>query len=558
MKLFNNFDDYDESVALIFEGKLITYRELQFLIDEVKVQINREEPALVFIEVTNNVSSIVSYLACMQLSFPVLLLNAASAKQNQDIIFNYQPNIIINAKNDQLVIAENNNAKIDLHRDLSLLLATSGSTGSPKLVKLSSQNIYANTTSIIEYLSIKPADRAITSLKFNYSYGLSIINSYLQAGASIVLTESSITDDEFWSLFQKYKVTNFSGVPYSFEVLAKKGVFFDEFPHVRYLTQAGGKLSPQLVTLFAEKGRLADIEFFVMYGQTEAAPRISYLPSEFASEFPEYIGIAVPGGKLFLVDENKKKIDLINIEGELGYQGPNVMMGYANSVEELSIKTIIPILYTGDIAVMNEKKLFKIVGRSSRFVKPFGIRISLDDIQNQLTDLGYIAAVAGAQELVSIVIESIEEQPNNDIDVESILQHLENVFGVSSVIYKIYILSKIPLLQNGKIDYKTVANLLKGDEADSNKWRQFFGFFKEEVLLRLGIGNDWDSVKCIYLHYFSAKNITDDCSFISHAGDSLLYVSLSIELEKYLGYLPENWHLKSVSELELLKNSESL
>lgn len=552
--LFKNFDNYSKKTALILtDDTQVSYEDLQIKVNKIarKLGIDRK---LVFIEVNNNLTSIITYLACVQNNHPVLLLNADSVEQNQAIITLYQPNIVINAKGNEPQFVTHNPHQLDLHSDLCLLLATSGSTGSPKLVKLSHKNIFSNTQSIASYLDLSDSDRAITSLKFNYSYGLSIINSHLHVGASIFLTNNSINDPCFWQQFNKHNITSFSGVPYNFEVLAKQNFKFDKFSSLRYITQAGGKLSTTLIQHFAEMGKRYRYNFYVMYGQTEASPRISYLPPENCISHSDYIGVPVPGGTISLLDESGNTITEPNIAGELAYKGPNVMIGYAKSVEELAIAEKITWLHTGDIAIQNQLGLFKITGRKSRFAKPFGIRVNLDDIQSELSELSIINAVSSENELIIIAIESSAKKSWPE---SKILNLLESKFNINRIAFSLQFIENMPLLSNGKLDYRSIAKLGTSAEGSSkSKAFLFIQFFKEELLLLSGIkSNCWNSIKEIYSHFFNGQNIIDTSTFISHAGDSLLYVSISIELEQYLGHLPHNWHLCTLEALEKMKYS---
>ena len=555
--LFKNFNNYLEKTALILPNNThITYFELQKQVNNVAHQLG-DKRKLIFIEVNNNLASILSYIACIQNNHPVLLLNAESKAQNHEIIECYQPNIVVDAKGDTPQINIKNENDLNLHSDLCLLLATSGSTGSPKLVKLSHNNIFSNTQSISSYLELNDTDRAITSLKFNYSYGLSIINSHLHMGAAIVITNSSTNDPCFWQLFSEHKVTSFSGVPYNFELLAKQQFEFKDFPALRSVTQAGGKLSTFLIKHFADMGNKYHYKFYVMYGQTEASPRISYLPPEYCISHCDFIGIPIPGGTIELLDVHGDLIKGNNIPGELIYKGPNVMLGYAKNFGELSTKENITWLHTGDIAIRNENNLFKITGRKSRFAKPFGIRVSLDDIQNELSELAIINAVTSYNELIVIAIESYSTKlwPQKNI-----LDLLEKKYQINRVAFSIHIVESLPLLSNGKVDFKGIKNLvISSKQISKNKIKLFLHFFKEEFLHLAGIKNNtWNNLIEMYSHFFNDQQIHDTSSFISHAGDSLLYVSISIELERYLGHLPNEWHLQTLDSLEKLRNNNDL
>tara|TARA_B100001123_G_scaffold296116_1_gene330259 strand:- start:1047 stop:2381 length:1335 start_codon:yes stop_codon:yes gene_type:complete len=392
--VFKRYDRYKNRICLIEGSKQLTFDALEQLIDEfVETYLSSASRKLVFIEVNNNVTSVVAYLACLRNSHVVMLLNPESHEQNTLLADKYEANLFLNTVSHQVSVISQSTYCHQFHDELALLLGTSGSTGSPKLVKLSRQNIMANTRAIIEYLALTPSDRAITSLKFSYSYGLSIINSHLEAGASVVLTDHGTLSDVFWKQVKSLEVTSFSGVPYHFESFDEQGLDLADYPSLRYFTQAGGKLSARLVGKFATLCNQHNKQFFVMYGQTEASPRISYLPPELACEYPQAIGRAVPGGELYLLDDSGQPINETGIEGELVCKGPNLMMGYAATPLELATCNDTDYLKTGDLAKKVCGDIFEITGRKSRFAKPLGIRVNLEDVQLLLKNNGVNCAV---------------------------------------------------------------------------------------------------------------------------------------------------------------------
>ncbi|MEE3466956.1 MAG: AMP-binding protein [Eubacterium sp.] len=269
-----------------------------------------------------------------------------------------------------------------LHPDLALLLTTSGSTGSPKLVRQSRTNVLVNAASIVDYLEIGEFDRAITTLPMSYTYGLSIVNSHLLAGAELLLTDISIMQRDFWDFFQKEKASSLAGVPYTYEMLKKLKFMKMLLPSLKYMTQAGGRLRPELHKEFAEFATLTRKRFYVMYGQTEATARMAYLPYVHAEKKVGSIGVAIPGGALFLEDENGEQITEPHKVGELVYHGRNVTYGYAEELADLAKGDENDgVLHTGDMAEMDEDGYFFITGRKKRFLKIYGNRVSLDECE---------------------------------------------------------------------------------------------------------------------------------------------------------------------------------
>ena len=272
-----------------------------------------------------------------------------------------------------------------LHEELALLMTTSGSTGSPKLVRQSYRNLKSNIDSIIDYLQIGPSERAITNLPMHYVYGLSIINTHIYAGASLVVTEQSILQREFWDLFKGKKVTSFSGVPYTYAMLKRIRFFRMDLPALRTLTQAGGKLDPELHAEFAEFAAQEGKSFVVMYGAAEATARMGHLPPQHTLEKIGAMGIAIPGGRFELVDDTGRVIHEVNSVGELVYYGENVTLGYAMEGSDLARGDERGGRYeTGDLAQCDMDGFYTVVGRKSRFLKIFGKRTNLQEVEHIL------------------------------------------------------------------------------------------------------------------------------------------------------------------------------
>ena len=275
------------------------------------------------LETRNDISTLVHYLGA--LADDHVVLPVAAGRGHSAVLASYDPDVVVDGTG---VHERRQGSAHRLHPDLAVLLSTSGSTGSPKLVRLSRCNLVANATSIAEYLDIRETDRAATTLPMSYCYGLSVIHSHLLRGAGLILTDRSIVDDEFWTLFRRHRGTSFAGVPYTFEMLERIGFDGIDLPDLRYVTQAGGRLTPERVRSFAALGERKGWQLFVMYGATEATARMAYLPPELAQSRPASIGRPVPGGS-FTIDplDDWSDPDV----GELVYHGANVMMGYAHN-----------------------------------------------------------------------------------------------------------------------------------------------------------------------------------------------------------------------------------
>lgn len=272
-----------------------------------------------------------------------------------------------------------------LHNELALLLSTSGSTGSSKMVRQSYENLKSNTESIVQYLGIDSTQRAIVVLPLHYTFGLSVVNTHLYSGAMLLLSESSLMQKPLWEFIKDSKATSIAGVPYTYEMLKKLKFFDMHLPHLRVMTQAGGKLSPELHREFATFAKEQGKAFIVMYGQTEATARMSYLPAHRALDKCGSIGVAIPDGEFSLLDSKRQRIEQAGVQGELVYRGRNVALGYAYDRASLSLGDELGgELETGDIAYKDSEGYYYIVGRKSRFIKMFGRRISLDEVDTLL------------------------------------------------------------------------------------------------------------------------------------------------------------------------------
>ena len=443
-------------------------------------------------------------------------------------------------------------ARPALHPDLRLLLTTSGSTGSPKLVKLSGTNLHSNAVAIAEYLRLDATDRAGTSLRFNYSFGLSVLNSHLSCGASLMLTELSVIEKAFWELMEAHGATSFSGVPHMFEMLERAPVDWAGLPRLRHVAQAGGKLRPELVRHFAKLGADHGWRFHVMYGQTEAAPRMAHLPPDLAADHPDCIGVAIPGGRLAILDPAGEPIEAADQPGELAYSGPNVMMGYAGSAVDLAVDETPARLMTGDIACRNEAGLYYIVGRSSRFIKPFGIRVNLDDVQEEARRWVPNAVVTGSDERVVI---AVSDATPSHIGA-ALVRHVSDACHLPEHSFSVVRLAAIPRLENGKTDYGAIlraappasATRASGNGTWSSRYaRQII----REARKILGFdAGGWAAVSQIFEIFARPGSFDRDATFRSLGGDSLSYVQVQLALEEYLGHLPDDWESRTIDELE--------
>lgn len=407
------------------------------------------ERKLVFVAAAIDVGSITAYLAALAADSPVLLLDRhAHATLLDDLVARYRPDCLLRAHGDEVEVSWQRGDKgRALHPELSLLLSTSGTTGSPKLVRLSRTNLVENARSIGRYLGLDASERAISSLPFHYSYGLSVLNSHLLAGGSLVVSDESVLRPELWEAMRVHGCTSFAGVPYSYQIMRRIGFEKRELPSLHTLTQAGGRLPPQLVSYYHGLMAARGGRFFTMYGQTEATARISYLPPERVPDKAGSIGIAIPGGQLSIMD-GEREIEAPERRGELVYRGPNVMLGYATSAEELSLPdTQGGVLRTGDLGYRDAEGFFYVTGRIKRFAKVYGLRVNLDEVEERVRREGPCAAVSD-DERITLFCEQGDTATFEALKIE-----LAQIYQLNLNTFRFERIDALPLLASGKIDY---------------------------------------------------------------------------------------------------------
>jgi long-chain acyl-CoA synthetase len=451
---FTNDVYYRNRIAVVTaRGEHYTYGHLFKTTNEINEQLKSEVKQLVLVLARNDYRSLVHYIAALQRRDTVMLVNHdLPSMLIHDIIDLYKPAIVIgNIQHGDYILREENvfvrkeKLTYAIHPDLALLMSTSGTTGSVKFVRLSYQNIAANAEAIASYLRITSEDRGVAQLPIHYSYGLSIINSHLYRGATVLLTEDSVLTKSFWDFVKEEKATSLAGVPYTYQMLARIRFHEMDLPDLRYFTQAGGRLSEKFVRLFGEYAIRTGKQFFVMYGQTEATARISYVPPERLLEKPTSIGQAIPGGTLYIDKESE----------ELIYEGPNVMLGYATSYLDL-IKgdEFGGRLRTGDLAYVDDEGFFYIKGRLKRFLKLFGLRLNLDEIEKRLESVvqAPVFCVGNDEKLAVITID--------EAYVEQICSAIEHLYKLHRTAFFVHVMSDIPTLPNGKINYEKIKDLV--------------------------------------------------------------------------------------------------
>lgn len=414
--------------------------------------------SLIFILAENNVGGIAWIIAPIASGIVPLILNAHTDKELLNTLLDtYKPQYVcapFEFEGENIVseygytLYKLDNGKAGLNPELSHLLPTSGSTGSPKLVRHKYDNIEAAALNISTFFGLNEKVRPLLVLPLYYTMGLSVVFSHLYVGATILITGLSMTDPKFWAFIKEQRATSFTGVPYSFEILNLMRFFRMDLPDLELLTQGGGKMSAKLNQKFAEFCRDNGKRWIATYGQSEGTARMAYLPAELAVDKCGSIGRAVPNGELFLIDEQGNTITTTNTEGEMCYRGKNVTMGYAYNQQDLLLSDENNgLLHTGDLAYRDEDGCYFIVGRKGRFLKLFGMRVGLDDCEQIIKSKFSIecACVGNDDKMIVYLI--------NDNYKQLVKDELVDKTKIVASAFEVRVINEIPKNQTGKILY---------------------------------------------------------------------------------------------------------
>ncbi|NKD77965.1 AMP-binding protein [Haematospirillum sp. H1815] len=463
--LFSSLEMHEQKSALLSEesGEM-SYHDLACQADFWANAVAGRNLVLILCE--NCPEAVMAYIGLMRAnSVPALVHHSVSQHHLVDITNRLNPGYILCPLNHaptfgQARIVQQRNGYVLMHRgespamhdQLSLLLTTSGSTGSRSFVRISRNNILSNAASIAQSLDLKESDRAITTMPFSYSYGLSIIHSHLLVGASVFVTENAVITPAFWHAVREHRVTNFGGVPFIYQTLKRLHLDTMDLPALRLLTQAGGRMDPDDIQSFVRSCTHKNRQFRVMYGQTEATARMSCVPWDAMPSKGHTIGIPIPGGSMFLIDEAGNPIQEPEQPGELVYQGPNVSLGLAQSADDLTLGDCHKgTLHTGDIACRDSDGFLRIIGRKKRFLKIFGHRVSLDETEHLLEKAGYHAACSGHDDRLCVFITDADK-------AKDVAAFLQSATGLHHKGIFVHIVPAFPRLESGKTDYSTLMN----------------------------------------------------------------------------------------------------
>lgn len=441
-------------------GNRLTYGELSYFSKMLESAMPFR--SLLFLLTENNVGGIAWSIGCMGAKQVPLILNAHTEEGLfQNLMEIYRPPYLCVPKGNPMVesykvvmeaygyvLLSTGNESCPLHEELSHLLPTSGSTGSPKLVRHKYANIEAAALNISTFFELTSNDRPLLVLPLYYTMGLSIVFSHLYAGATILATNQSMTDRAFWQFLKEQKATSFTGVPYSFEILNLMRFFRMDLPDLQLLTQGGGKMPKALNQKFVDYCKTTGKRWIATYGQSEGTARMAWLPAEWAESKMGSIGRAVPNGEMFLIDGEGNTITEPNVQGEMCYRGKNVTMGYARQREDLLLgDERNGFLKTGDLAYQDEDGCFYIVGRMGRFLKLFGMRIGLDECEQIIKAKFPIeCACVGNDEKMTVYI-------TDGNLTASVKEELVDKTKLVATAFEIKVISAIPKNEAGKTLY---------------------------------------------------------------------------------------------------------
>ncbi len=440
-------------------GQILKTLELQ-----TKILIKRK---LIFCLCDNSADSLLGYfLFLAEQAIPMMIKLDTTKDQLNNLLEKYTPTYIwVNKENSikyknfkeidsygNYILLATGYKEYETHPSLALLIGTSGSTGNTKFVRLSYKNIISNAFSIAEYLKIDNSEIAITTLKPSYTYALSILNSHLIKGAKISITNKTMFELSFWNFVEDIKATSLSGVPYHYEMMRKLKFHKLRLDSLKTMTQAGGRLDLNTAEYFKKTCTDKSINFYIMYGQTEGTARLSYLEPKFLSTKLGSIGNAIPGGKFHIKKFDNSIIEKTYSRGELVYCGPNVSMGYAKSKEDLiKYDENNFILNTGDIAYQDKDGFYFIVGRLKRFIKLFGHRINLVDLEIWLEKHTIKSVCKGNDDSLEIYLEE-----NKTKIFEKIFDKFIKEFKIPKHVITKFSVKEFPMGESGKIIYNKI------------------------------------------------------------------------------------------------------
>lgn len=450
-----------ESLAAIDDaGARISYGELVNGTSHLRGVIPAR--SIVFLLCRNSIGALVAYVSMVENGIvPVMLSESIDRELLHVLMETYQPQFVCVPEDCKGEFAfetqyaergyaylSTGNVLYPVHEALELLMTTSGSTGSPKLVRYKRGNLEANARNVALAWNWTERERPICDLQMNYTMGLNVINTHLYVGATLLMVAQNITSAGYWKFIKENAATNFTGVPFSYDILWKLRFNRMDLPQLTTLSEGGGKLSDKMFMTVAEYARSSGKRFIASFGTTETSARMAMLDPVWSIEKAGSIGKAIPEGELILFDTEGNEIQETVAEGELGYRGPNVTMGYAQKKEDLMLGDVFNGLYkTGDVARRDADGFYFIVGRMARFLKMLGYRVSLDQCERLIRDRFSVdCACAGTDAQMKIYLTNADH-------ADEIKRYISEKTGIYSSMFTVVCVKEIPRSDTGKILY---------------------------------------------------------------------------------------------------------
>jgi acyl-CoA synthetase (AMP-forming)/AMP-acid ligase II len=485
--LKDSANKYPDNTCVVYNSNRFTYFEIDRLSDILAMALienglNRGERVVILLE--NSVEYIISFFGVLKAGGVVVPLNIQFVSRELTYLLNdcapklvisnslhkAYLNDLIDSKSilfiDRLNLSQSRESRainyLASDAELAMIIYTSGTTGKPKGVMLSHGNLTANANSIIRYLKLKSCDSIIVILPFCYSYGTSLLTTHIRVGATLVIDNRFLYPNVVLDTMEKERVTGLAGVPSHFAILLRKSALRKyKLSNLRYVTQAGGALAPSMIKEFISL--FSNIKFYVMYGQTEATARLTYLDPKFLNDKIGSIGKAAPGVKINILNEQGERAKTGEI-GEIVALGENVMLGYWNSPEETASVLKKDGLWTGDLAYMDKKSFIYLVARKKEIIKSGANRISpleIEEIVSSLRGVVECAAVGVPDEILGEAIKLFVVKNGVGLSDSDIMLFCKKNLASYKIPKEIRLIPSLPKTSTGKIKRNELADLEK-------------------------------------------------------------------------------------------------
>lgn len=461
--MFLNIDTQEKAKTALIdnENREITYGELVEKMKEAGAQV--EPRTIIFNLCKNTVGAMIGYLGFIEReAVPLNLSDKINKDLLKTLIATYTPAYLWVPEEEAesygyetvyntygYTLLRTGNKIYPIHEKLQFLMTTSGSTGSPKLVRYKKGNLEANAKNVAIAFGWSDKERPLCDLGMQYTMGLNVINTHLYVGATVLLTTYNIMSGEFWDYIKAQKATNFTGVPFSYDLFFRLHFERMDLPYLTTFSEGGGKLTDARFIQMAEYAQRTGKRFIASFGTTETSARMACLPAELALTKIGSIGRAIPEGELFLIDENGNELKDPVAEGEMCYKGPNVTMGYAVCKDDLLKDDEFNGEYhTGDLAKRDEDGCYFVTGRLSRFLKLLSYRVSLDQSERLIQqEFGIECACSGTDQRMNVYI-------TDESKKAEVLEFIADKTNLYKSLFKVFVVNEILRNDSGKIRYK--------------------------------------------------------------------------------------------------------